>query len=321
MYRFSQVYSENIYTTWCVKLCKNQSNRSSEKTTHGTRKLLDRDFHPWSVFCRSLDFSLVTAKNPSFFFRSLSPISRETPRQNRVRRNYPPSLPASQRATTFLFSFSSLSLLPLSRCRAKTGRVAHVRITISYSSIVDKEKRLMKYYAARKYMAAHAALPLIRTRENRPFRSRGARWTANSARCNVISFRYPLFPSTVRTFAPYLASRHFHSLSRPFPSRSPRPDPGHTLCMTRRFVVGCSALVARLVFDADHSPLSLRIWPRLGTWHGKRYNVIHGSFVRPRAIRIRAAHEENSPVIVSQRRQEKNDEVAMKAKCLLSRDL
>lgn len=45
-----------------------------------------------------------------FFFRSLSPVSRETPRQNRVRRNYPPSLPVSQRVTTFLFSFTSLSL-------------------------------------------------------------------------------------------------------------------------------------------------------------------------------------------------------------------
>lgn len=176
----------------------------------------------------------------------------------------------------------------------------------------------MKYYAARKYMAAHAALPLIRTRENRPFRSRGARWTANSARCNVISFRYPLpvdhsdlrAPSRFASF-PFLISSFSLALS------SPRS--GHTLCMTRRFVVGRSALVARLVFDADHSPLSLRIWPRLGTWRGKRYNVVHGSFVRPRAIRIRAAHEENSPVIVSQRRQEKNDEIAVKAKCLIDR--
>lgn len=129
--------------------------------------------------------------------------------------SFAPRLATSRNHFSFLFL---LSLLPLSRYRAKTGRVARVRIAISYSSIVDKEKRFMKYYAARKYMAAHAALPLIRTRENRPFRSRGARWTANSARCNVISFDI-LFPSTVRTFAPYLASRHFHSLSRPSPSR------------------------------------------------------------------------------------------------------
>lgn len=128
----------------------------------------------------------------------------------------------------------------------------------------------MKYYATRKYMAAHAALPLIRTRENRPSRSQGARWTANSARCNVISFRYPFSVdrSDLRALSRFASFPFLISSSSP--PRSPRRS-GHTLCMTRRFVVGRSALVARLVFGADHSPLSLRIWPRLGTLRGKRY--------------------------------------------------
>lgn len=125
----------------------------------------DHDFHPRpdSSVDHLSDFSLAAAKNPKFLFPlsfslsfPLSLISRETPRQDRVRRNYPPS--PLRFATCNNFSFSFSSLLPRSIEVCQTGRVARVRTAILYSSIVDKEKRLMKYYATRKYMAAHAAL-------------------------------------------------------------------------------------------------------------------------------------------------------------------
>jgi len=63
--------------------------------------------------------------------------------------------------------------------------------------VETKRKRLMKYYATRQCMPAHAALPLIRTRENRSLE-------------RVLSI-------------PYLVPLP--------PQRS-----GHTLCMARRFI-------------------------------------------------------------------------------------
>lgn len=114
-------------------------------------------------------------------------------------------------------------------------------------------------------MPAHAALPLIRTRENRPFRSQGARWTASSAMQRYIDsisfFRRP-------DLSPTSAPRHFYSLSLPYLSLSllslylMYDTP---LCRRR------SGADARLVFGTDHSPLSLRIWPCLGTSRGKKY--------------------------------------------------
>lgn len=153
-------------------------------------------------------------------------------------------------------------------------------------------------------MAAHAALPLIRTRENRPSRSQGARWTANSARCNVISFRYPLSVdrsdrSDLRALSRFASFPFLISSSSP--SRSPRQS-GHTLCMTRplRRRTFCS----RRSFGIRRWPLATFVADLASSWDfaWEEIYVVHGSFLRPRAIRIRAAHEENSPVIVSQRR-------------------
>lgn len=138
--------------------------------------------------------------------------------------------------------------------------------------IVDKEKRLMKYYATRKYMPAHAALPLIRTRENRPFQSQGARWTTNSAMqryiVSISSFRRPDLGSEI--FAPSLAPCHFHPLSRPL----------SFLFTVRSYLMYDTPLRrrpnrtnTRLVFGTDHSPLSLPICLRPGT---SRRNSIRG---------------------------------------------
>lgn len=157
------------------------------------------------------DFSFGAAKNKSFPFRppaafSLASVSREIPGRDRVRRNYPPS-PVSHSST-----FLSLSLLS----RRYRGVVPNWprpdsnSLFLARRPIVDKEKRLMKYYATREYMLAHAALPLIRTRENRPFRSQGVRWTASSAMQRYIdsisSFRRA-------DLSPSSAPRHFYFLS------------------------------------------------------------------------------------------------------------
>lgn len=139
----------------------------------------------------------------------------------------------------------------------------------------------MKYYATREYMPAHAAcsLPLIRTRENRPFpggKMDPAR--TETGRCNVISIRYPLSAERTFPFGP-LPPLPIPVVSIPYlvlPRVLPLHRSGHTLCTARRFiVVGAGrALVARLVFGADRSPLSLRIWPCLGTWvRRERYNT------------------------------------------------
>jgi len=140
-----------------------------------------------------LSFSIPAFRFPRVL---LAPVSRETPRRDRVRRNYPPSpSPGS--------TFPSLLLLspPLARrCRARlaaTGVSAQqFPIPRARPPIVEtKRKRLMKYYATRQCMPAHAALPLIRTRENRPFPGGqdGPRARADSQRrCNVTSIRYPL---------------------------------------------------------------------------------------------------------------------------------
>lgn len=153
---------------------------------------------------------------------------------------------------------------------------------------IDKEKRLMKYYATRKYMPAHAALPLIRTRENRPFQSQGARWTANSAMqryiVSISSFRRPDLRSDLRTFP----------RSAPFPSLiSPSfvsPRSGHTLCMTHHFVVvrtgrilvWYSALTTRHFRCGSGSVLGPRV--------GRVYVVLSSD----PTIRIRATYRENS---------------------------
>jgi len=132
----------------------------------------------------------------------------------------------------------------------------------------------MKYYATRKYMPAHAALPLIRTRENHPFQSQGVRWTTNSAMQHY-TFRYPLstdLRSDLRTFP---CSAPFPSLILPF-FVSLRSD--HTLCMTHRFVVvrtlvWYSALTTRHFRCGSGPILGLRI----------RSTYIHGpwSLFRP----------------------------------------
>lgn len=171
-------------------------------------------------------------------------------------------------------------------------------------------------------MAAHAALPLIRTRENRPSRSQGARWTANSARCNVL-YRFDiLFPSTVRTFAPYLASRHFHSLSRPLLPRALLASP--VIPYVWRAASSSDVLLssARLVFGADHSPLSLRIWPRLGTLRVGR--DIRGPWILlstqadTYSCRAWRKFSRNS---LAETIKKLTNEIAAKAKCLLSRDV
>jgi hypothetical protein len=114
--------------------------------------------------------------------------------------------------------------------------------------VETKRKRLMKYYATRQCMPAHAALPLIRTRENRPFPG-GARWTARArARGGGLAtsvqrrlHRYPLSERIPR-------ARPFHSLSRAPPSAAVRSylmygTPLHRA--GRTYVVWYSALTAR----------------------------------------------------------------------------
>jgi len=212
-----------------------------------------------------LSFSIPAFRFPRVL---LAPVSRETPRRDRVRRNYPPSpYPGS--------TFPSLLLLspPLARrCRARlaaTGVSAQqFPIPRARPPIVEtKRKRLMKYYATRQCMPAHAALPLIRTRENRPFPGGqdGPRARADSQRrCNVTSIRYPLSERIPRRPLPLPPSSPYRSASFPFLISFPCPQrSGHTLCMARRFIE--RTFVARLVFGADRSPLSLLPWPCLGS--------------------------------------------------------
>lgn len=117
-------------------------------------------------------------------------------------------------------------------------------------------------------------------------------------RCNVISFQYPLSAgrTSARIFAPSLAPRHFHPLSRPsFISPPARSYLMYDTPLRRR----PNGTGTRLVFGTDHSPLSLRIWLCPGT---SRRKSIRGPYCLPtRAIRIRAAHKRTSPVIASQR--------------------
>jgi hypothetical protein len=74
--------------------------------------------------------------------------------------------------------------------------------------------------------------------------------------------------------------------------------------MTRRFVVVGAGrmLVARLVFGTDHSPLSLRIWPCLGTSRGKKYTWSMLPPLTQRYVFV-PRMKKNSPIIVSQKRQ------------------
>lgn len=192
---------------------------------------------------------------------------------------------------------SSILFLSFSAAIEVSCRSGHVARPDSNSlfraqPIVDKEKRLMKYYATRKYMPAHAALPLIRTRENRPFQSQGARWTANAGDATLYRFNI-LFPPTgpphgsshlpsLRAISiPYLALFRFSTIRSYLMYDTP----------LRRRPNGTNA---RLVFGTDHSPLSLRICLCPGTSRSKRVYVVHTLFSE-RAIRIRAAHKENSP--------------------------
>lgn len=192
-------------------------------------------------------------------------------------------------AAPSLFLFLSFPAAIEVSCRS--GHVARPDSNSLFRAqpIVDKEKRFMKYYATRKYMPAHAALPLIRTRENRPFHSQGARWTASSAVqryiVSISSFRRPDLRSDLRTFPPlraisipYLALFRFSTARSYLMYDTPlrrRPNWTNT----------------RLVFGTDHSPLSLRIWFCLGT---SREEYTWSTFSSDSAIRIRAAHEENS---------------------------
>lgn len=152
-------------------------------------------------------------------------------------------------------------------------------------------------------MLAHAALPLIRTQENRP--SQEAGWTARGLVGatfyidSISSFRRR---ADLSVRIPRCALHR--SPSFPFPVSRPLPCPpltGPVIPYVWHAASSSSerdeALVARLVFGADHSPLSLRIWPCLGTARGERYNNTWSmaGFSDP-AIRIRAAHEEKSPV-------------------------
>lgn len=175
--------------------------------------ILERSQFPLSIiiFYRPLDILLDILSPPrktkiSFPVLLLS-VSRETLRRDRARCNYPPS-PASCSPSSSLF----LSFPAAIEVSCRSGHVARPDSNSLFRAqpIVDKEKRLMKYYATRKYMPAHAALPLIRTRENRPFESQGARWTANSARDATLYRFNILFPPT----GPPLGSSHLPSLRR-----------------------------------------------------------------------------------------------------------
>jgi len=124
--------------------------------------------------------------------------------------------------------------------------------------VETKRKRLMKYYATRQCMPAHAALPLIRTRENRPFPG-GARWTARArARGGGLAtsvqrrlHRYPLSDPSSASF--------------PFLILCPSLRSGPVIPYVWHAASSSGTDVRRLVFGADRSPLSLRTWPCLGS--------------------------------------------------------
>lgn len=119
-------------------------------------------------------------------------------------------------------------------------------------------------------LRVRAAFPLIATRGNRPFRSRGGTWTV---RCNHVhvrsAYRFANFSSFLLLLLLLFYSILFHRrrvlpfvrLSHPA-SRDFRAPPSLSLSWLRSYLMygtppsSAGRTLVRLVFDADHSPLS-----------------------------------------------------------------
>lgn len=121
-------------------------------------------------------------------------------------------------------------------------------------------------------LRVRAAFPLIATRGNRPFRSRGGTWTV---RCNHVhvrsAYRFANFSSFLLLLLLLFYSILFHRrrvlpfvrLSHPAP-RDFRAPPSLSLFLSwlRSYLMygtppsSAGRTLVRLVFDADHSPLS-----------------------------------------------------------------
>lgn len=193
----------------------------------------------------------------------------------------------------------------------------------------------MKYYATQEYMPAHAECsPFDQNLRKSPVPLPGEKMDRDSADAMLYRFDILFHPARPapdlrarpRVISiPYLALSLFLSCFF-YPLFSTSQPSGHTLCMARRLVVVREPAeyqrLARLVFGTDHSPLSWRgSGPVLGPRRAERgirgprlFSLSFSLFFSIwSTIRIRAAHEENSPVMVPRERRrerKRRDETA-----------